>query len=110
MIPGVVIDRAAHAILQAEHPEASGWSGKPEAVKDRYRRMALAALESAQPDEELLGFVGVECSGCPAGGFFPAGGWTPVDDDGQEFTYDGRDWTCARCAQPTSPQELRSDA
>lgn len=41
----VVVERAAHAILTAEHPEASGWSGKPESVREHYRKLARAALD-----------------------------------------------------------------
>lgn len=46
------IERAARAILQAQSPEASGWSGKPHEVKEHYRKLARAALETAVIDEE----------------------------------------------------------
>lgn len=38
------IEHVARAILHAEHPEASGWSGKPTETKEHYRRLAGAAL------------------------------------------------------------------
>lgn len=53
---GVVVDKVAHAILRADHPEASGWSGKHPEVKDRYRGLARAAIGAVMPfiawDEE----------------------------------------------------------
>lgn len=98
VVPDVTIDRVAIALLAADHPEACGWSGKPEATKDYYRRLARAALAAAEPDDGE-GFVGVTCDGadCHEGGYYSAGGWTPVDDDGHPFVYDDG-WYCARCA------------
>jgi hypothetical protein len=97
MIPDSIIEHAAHAILAADHPNASGWSGKPEAVRERYRRLARAALESADPTADIEhGFVGVTCQSgeCWEGGYYPPGGWTPISDDGREFVYRDGDWLC----------------
>jgi hypothetical protein len=93
VIPDAVIDVAAHAALHADHPEASGWSGKPAETKDRYRRIARAVLESAEPDD-VLGDVGVTCCFCDDGGYYPPGGWTPVNDDGRAMVYVHGEWWC----------------
>lgn len=107
MIPEGIIERAAHAVLHADHPEASGWSGKPVEVRERYRRLARAALESAEPHEDIEGFVGVTCEAedCFMGGYFPAGGWTPVDDDGREFEHVDRRWLCPVHAEAARDQD-----
>lgn len=46
------IERAAAAILHAQSPGASGWSGKPHELKEHYRKLARAALETTLDEEE----------------------------------------------------------
>lgn len=102
MIPDSIIEKAAHAALAADHPEASGWSGKSAVTKERYRRMARAVLESADPTADLEdGFVGVNCEvgDCWEGGYYPPGGWTPVNDDAREFVYRDGIWLCPTHAE-----------
>lgn len=59
------IECAAHAILHADHPEASGWSGKRADIKDHYRRLARAALEIRIEEEDVVRVDGdAACPDC----------------------------------------------